>query len=90
MRATRVGLRPLLPLLLGGVLYTSGAVIEIVGQPVIVAGLLGPHELLHLAVLGGLAMHAWHLHRVAPHPLRPRSAAPTARAQIRPLGSVRS
>ena len=44
-------------LLLGAVLYTVGAVLEYFGWPMLIPGVVGPHELFHLAVLAALACH---------------------------------
>jgi channel protein (hemolysin III family) len=46
-----------LPLLLGGLVYTVGAVCDFLREPVLVKGVLGPHEILHLCVLVALALH---------------------------------
>ncbi|HMH18613.1 MAG TPA: hemolysin III family protein [Burkholderiales bacterium] len=45
------------PLIWGGVAYTLGGTIEFLRRPVLIEGVLGPHELLHLAVLAGLGFH---------------------------------
>lgn len=42
---------------LSGLAYTVGAVILVQHGPTLVKGIVGPHELWHLAVLTGLAMH---------------------------------
>jgi channel protein (hemolysin III family) len=55
--ARRFGLRFVLPLVWGALAYTSGAVAEFVGWPVLVAGVVGPHEIFHLAVLAGISFH---------------------------------
>jgi channel protein (hemolysin III family) len=44
-------------LLFGGVAYTVGAVMEFVGWFVVIPGVVGPHELMHLCVLVALACH---------------------------------
>jgi len=53
----RHGMRYTLPLLGGGLVYTLGALLDFRRAPVLVDGVLGPHELLHLAVLLALALH---------------------------------
>jgi channel protein (hemolysin III family) len=53
----RHGARFLRPLLLGGLAYTAGAVFEFLRWPVAVAGVFGPHELFHVFVLIGAALH---------------------------------
>ena len=47
------------PLFLGGMAYTVGAVLEFLRWPTPIEGVVGPHELFHLAVLAGVGFH-WH------------------------------
>jgi channel protein (hemolysin III family) len=42
---------------LAGLSYTVGAIMLLLHQPIIINGVIGPHELWHLAVLTGLGMH---------------------------------
>ena len=44
-------------LLWGAAAYTSGAVIEFLRAPEIITGILGPHEIFHIAVIAGIACH---------------------------------
>lgn len=53
----RFGFRYLKLLLLGAVAYTVGAIIDFLGAPVLVARVLGPHELFHVMVLLGILLH---------------------------------
>ena len=53
----RHGARLIRPLVLGGVAYTTGAVLEFLRWPVVVAGVIGPHELFHVMVLVGAGFH---------------------------------
>jgi channel protein (hemolysin III family) len=47
-------------LLLGAALYTVGSVLEYFNWPVLIPGVIGPHEMFHLAVLAALSCHwAW-------------------------------
>lgn len=62
------GLRLVFPLLLGGLAYTAGALCEFTGDPVLVEGLIGPHEVFHLAVLVGLGSMWLFMHRIADKP----------------------
>jgi channel protein (hemolysin III family) len=55
--ARRFGLRFILPLVWGGLAYTLGAVADHFRWPAPVAGIVGPHEVFHLAVLAGLSFH---------------------------------
>lgn len=45
------------PLLFGALSYTAGASLEFLQLPVVITGVIGPHELFHIAVLAGLAWH---------------------------------
>jgi channel protein (hemolysin III family) len=50
----RFGWRFIQLVLWGALAYTAGAVIEFVRWPVLLPGIVGPHELFHLAVLAGI------------------------------------
>lgn len=41
----------------GGVAYSVGAILMGIGWPTIIPGVVGPHEIWHLAVLAAMAMH---------------------------------
>lgn len=41
----------------GGLLYTAGTLADVWNRPVLIPRVLGPHELLHLGVIGGLFLH---------------------------------
>jgi channel protein (hemolysin III family) len=41
----------------GALAYTAGALAEFLRWPVLLAGVVGPHEVFHLAVLAGIACH---------------------------------
>jgi channel protein (hemolysin III family) len=53
----RYGWKFIRPLVWGGLAYTLGATAEFLRQPVLIEGVVGPHELFHLAVLAGLGFH---------------------------------
>jgi len=61
----RYGVRFMWPLLLGGIIYTLGAAVELAEWPLLWPRVVRPHELFHLAVLAGLACHWWFIARVA-------------------------
>lgn len=44
-------------LLLGALAYTIGAVFEYLRYPVLIEGVIGPHELFHIFVLLGISFH---------------------------------
>ena len=52
-------------ILSGGVAYTVGAAINLIGEPVVIPGVLGPHELFHVAVLVGMGIFWAYIHRIA-------------------------
>ena len=53
----RYGWKFMKPAVLAGASYTLGAIVLLLHGPTLVHGIMGPHELWHLAVLGGLSMH---------------------------------
>src|SRR6185295_20171300 len=63
--ARRFGVRFVLPLVWGALAYTIGALADFLQWPVLVAGVVGPHELFHLAVLAGIAFHWAFIRRIA-------------------------
>jgi channel protein (hemolysin III family) len=63
--ARRFGVRFILPLVWGALAYTLGAVADFLGWPVLVQGVVGPHEIFHLAVLAGISFHWAFIHRIA-------------------------
>jgi len=63
--ARRSGVRFILPLVWGALAYTLGALADFLDWPVLVAGVVGPHELFHLAVLAGISFHWAFVHEIA-------------------------
>ena len=61
----RHGLRFILPLVWGALAYTIGAVAEHLHWPELIPGIVGPHEVFHLAVLAGIAFHWAFIRRIA-------------------------
>lgn len=55
-------------LVAGGVAYSVGAVCMGLGWPTLYPGVIGPHEMWHIAVLGAMAMHWRFLLLHAKHP----------------------
>lgn len=53
----RYGFGLIRPLVYSGLSYTLGGLLEFLRMPVIIPGVLGPHELLHLGVVAGIAFH---------------------------------
>ena len=53
------------PLAWEGIAYTAGGALEFLRGPVLFDGIVGPHELFHLAVLAGLGLHFRFLFSIA-------------------------
>jgi len=62
---------------LGGVLYTAGAILDLFGRPVLVPGVIGAHEIFHVLTVGGsLSFFVFVQRHVLPHdPLATSEAA---------------
>jgi hemolysin III len=64
----------LLPLPLGGVFYSIGAVLNLMRWPVLLPGIFGAHELLHFLVIAGSTCHIFFMVKVVvPSPASARS-----------------
>jgi hemolysin III len=71
----QLGPRVVRPLWLAGIAYTLGAVLEATGHPILVSRVVGPHEVFHVAVIVGVALHWAFIRRLLlahapPEPLR--------------------
>jgi channel protein (hemolysin III family) len=66
------GWRFIRPLVEGGVAYTVGAVLDFLRWPVLIPGVLGPHELFHVAVLAGAGFQWWFIWGIASGKVPPR------------------
>jgi channel protein (hemolysin III family) len=55
----RYGFAFIQPLVIGGICYTVGAIIEYRQKLIILTGIIGPHEVLHIAVLAGIGFQWW-------------------------------
>jgi channel protein (hemolysin III family) len=61
----RFGFCFIVPLLAGALAYTIGAILHMAHWPVIVPGVIGSHELFHVAVLMGVACHWYFMWQIA-------------------------
>ncbi len=59
-----VSARALRPVFYGGISYSIGAVLNLMGWPAFWPGVFGAHELFHLFVIGGSAAHYWFILKV--------------------------
>ncbi len=64
----RYGTARMVLLVGGGVAYSVGAVCMGLGWPTLIPGVIGPHEIWHIAVLSAMAMHWRFLYRHAHYP----------------------
>jgi hemolysin III len=46
---------------IGGILYTIGAILNVLNWPTLLPGVFGPHEVFHLFVMAGTACHCYFL-----------------------------
>jgi channel protein (hemolysin III family) len=76
----RHGMRFLGLMLLGGAAYTTGAVFEFLRWPVVISGVIGPHEMFHVMVLFGVALHWRFIWLFASGTIPPRRGIPVASA----------
>ena len=53
----RFGFQFISPLLYGSIAYTSGAIGDFLREPILLSGVIGPHEVFHFAVLIGIGFH---------------------------------
>jgi channel protein (hemolysin III family) len=80
----RFGLAYLAPLFLGGLAYSIGAFMELMGWFVVIPGVVHAHEIWHLAVLAGAILHWSFVWKVA---VEGSSASATWLADVR--GAIR-
>ena len=81
--ARRYGVAFVRPVLFGALAYTLGAVIDFLRWPVPLPGIVGPHELFHVAVLAGIGCHWLFIHNIASG-LDPGRAGDAGRAAAPP------
>lgn len=74
----RFGFAYMRPVLLGGLAYSLGAVLEYARFPVLVSGVVGPHETFHIMVLVGIFAHWVFVRRVAELPGDLKHLAPSS------------
>jgi hemolysin III len=68
--ARRYGFAFVVPLILGGVAYSVGGIMEYLSWPVLVPGMVHPHEVFHVAVLVGALCHWVFVWQFAPGEVR--------------------
>jgi channel protein (hemolysin III family) len=55
----QIGFRTVVPILYAGAFYSVGAVLEATDHPTLLQNWIGPHEIFHVAVVAGVAIHWW-------------------------------
>jgi hemolysin III len=68
--------RALRPLVIGGLFYSVGAVLNVLGWPALWPGIFGVHDLFHLFVLAGSLAHFWLILKVVLPPGQPPDPTP--------------
>ncbi len=77
--ASRLSHAAVRPIWIGGLLYSIGAILNVVEWPTIVPGVFGPHEVFHVFVMGGsLSHYVFMLRTVAPYRRLADEALPAA------------
>ncbi len=61
--ARSYGLRKIDYLVWGGLSYSLGAVAEFMRVPVVIPGIIGPHEVFHVMIIIGSALHWWFIYQ---------------------------
>ena len=74
--------RTLLPLPLGGVFYSVGAILNLAHWPVIFPGVFAAHEIFHFLVIGGSACHTFFMIRAVVPSAAPVPARLTASPHV--------
>ncbi len=85
--------RALVPLPVGGILYSIGALINLARWPVLSPGHFGSHELFHFFVIAGSACHIFFMLKVvipAAEPVPPPAACSAAKPAEVPVFSQRT
>jgi channel protein (hemolysin III family) len=65
----KINKRTALLVSLGGLAYTTGALMDFLRWPVVIDGVVGPHEMLHLFVMIGAGLHWYAIYRIADIPI---------------------
>ena len=74
--ARRLSHRAMIPIVIGGVYYSVGAILNLMEWPAFYPGVFGHHELFHVFVMAGSLAHFWFiLTVVAPYRRTPRPEA---------------
>lgn len=60
----KLSARKVAPVWMGGVIYSMGAGLNLAGKPVILEGVVGPHEFFHMMVILGSMFHYYFMVRI--------------------------
>jgi len=71
----RRGFRFVRAVFIGGLVYSGGAILLALDWPTIIPGVVGPHELWHIAVILGLSLHWRFIERLAHSAPNPAEAS---------------
>ncbi len=60
----QIGFTVVRPLWYAGIAYSAGAILEATGHPILIDRWVGPHEIFHVAVIAGVALHWFFIRRL--------------------------
>jgi channel protein (hemolysin III family) len=72
----QIGFVAVLPVLYAGIAYSTGAVLEACRWPVLIDNWVGAHEIFHVAVILGVALHWLFIRKLVLYHAPPLTAAP--------------
>lgn len=76
----RFGWRFIQPAVLSGMAYTAGAIVLLLRRPTLVPGIIGPHEIWHVAVLTGIGLQWYYISQFASGTVKCSSQTPAPNA----------
>jgi channel protein (hemolysin III family) len=83
----QIGFRAARPIWYAGIPFSGGAILEATGHPILWRGWIGPHEIFHVSVVVGLAIHWWFIRGLLiAH--APGSVEPVAAANLEPAVAI--
>jgi len=59
----RLGLSFIKPLVYSGLAYSLGGITEFFSWPILIPGVIGPHEIFHVAVIVGIGIHWYFMYQ---------------------------
>ena len=85
----RFGFSFIKPLLYSGLSYSLGGIGEFLRFPVPIPGVIGPHELFHIAVIAGIGFHWYFVYRCLDMASKPQGLASLKNQSKRPIPLIK-